>query len=263
MNEVKSIQWFPDRYEQAAVIAQEVLQAMLARLDWMTLAPKTILDVGCGPGLLSAELKNRYPQAHIISIDNHYDMLSYAKNKSPFRVQAEAGRLPIKDHSIDLVIANLLLPWCEDVLAILKAWRQVLRNEGLVMFSVLGWDTLQEFQNTEVEIIPHLVDMHNVGDALIQQGFLEPVLDVDYYTTTYKDSAKLAQELMLTGMTQAISKEFFNHLPKADDGAWPVTYEIIHAHAFTPNSFEAKAYSEEGVTRIPLSQLRHTLRTKS
>ncbi len=263
MNEAKNIQWFPDQYEQAAVVAQEVLQAMLARLDWMTLEPKTILDVGCGPGLLTSALKNRYPNAHIISIDNHHGMLTYAKNKALFSVQAEANQLPIKDHSIDLVIANLLLPWCDDVTTILKAWRQVLRSEGLVMFSVLGWDTLQEFKNTEVEIIPHLVDMHNVGDALIQQGFLEPVLDVDYYTTTYKDSAKLAQELILTGMTNNISKAVFNHLPKDADGSWPVTYEIIHAHAFTPSSFEAKAYSEEGVTRIPLSQLRHTLRAKN
>jgi malonyl-CoA O-methyltransferase len=134
----------PAAYAQAAVLAQAINAEMLARLEWVTLQPNIILDVGCGTGQGTQLLQQRYPEAQIIALDNAYPMLQFTKQQasSTVSVCADAAQLPLVSHSVDLIFANLLLPWCADIASVLSEWRRVLRPEGLLMFSSLGPDTL-------------------------------------------------------------------------------------------------------------------------
>lgn len=247
----------PADYSSAAVIAQEAGHEMLSRLDWMTLAPDRIVDVGCGTGAVSQQLQIKYPHATIISIDNVMDMLNYARQQTASRyVCADGSKLPFNKQSVDLIIANFLLPWTTDVAIFFQEWRRILKPDGMLMFTMLGLDTLKEWRSifNRAEM-PHLVDMHDVGDLLIQQGFADPVLDVCHYTTTYKSTKHLLHELKASGMW--FPQNTYIH----DDNinALEVSYEIIHAHAFLP-AFSPT--NSNGETNIPLNHLRQQLKIR-
>lgn len=251
-------------YSECDVLAREVGDAMLLRLEWMTLKPKVILDAGCGTGAVTAQLQKRYPDAQLIAIDHSPDMLAYAKAHCPNLTYhcTDAAVLPLPDQSVDLVFANFLVPWHADITSLLREWKRVLREDGLLIFTALGPDTLKEWRGVLSEdVSPLLVDMHDVGDGLLQAGFMDPVLDVDHYTMTYRDQEKLLYELHASGMIGArLSCEKITTVPKTDEGTWPVTYEVIYAHAFVPVKRDEISASEDGVVRIPLAHLRQRMR---
>lgn len=244
----------PADYAESAVLAREVGEQMIARLDFVTLQPRRIVELGCGVGDSTLLLRERYPDAKIIALDSSADMLEYAKQR---KIDADwfcgsVDNLPLQEHSVDLLVANLLLPWCDDLEVLLREWRRVLRPDGLFIFTSLGPDTL--CQLTEFPLyFPHLMDMHNVGDALTHTGFADPVLDLDYFTLTYRDPARLFHELQATGMIAGDISQV--QLKKNADDVYPLTYEVIFGHAWGPAVHVDHVADESGVVRIPVSHI--------
>jgi malonyl-CoA O-methyltransferase len=255
MHFCKNITWSPKEYEEAAVIAREAGEEMLSRLDWMTLQPNLIVEVGSGLGETSQQLQIRYKHASVIAIDQSESMLMHAKYNT--KVCADAASLPFANQSVDLLFANFLLPWHVDVASLLREWRRVLKPDGLLMLSALGPDTLQECRpHLQDYILPDCVDMHVIGDLMLQEGFSEPVLDVNHYTTVYKSQEKMFYELEVSGMVLSCQRKL------AASEAYQVTYEVIYAHAFAPALRDEVAPSSDGLVRVPLSYLRQQLRSK-
>jgi len=245
----------PADYDLAAVLVREVGEQMLARLDLVALKPRRIVEVGCGAGHCTRLLQKRYPAAELLAIDDSLRMLAYAKASGPPQANwlcTSLDKLPVEDHSIDLIVGNLVLPWCIDLMKLLQEWRRILRPEGLLMFSSFGPDTLHELHGQAVQL-PHLVDMHNLGDALVQVGFADPVLDMDYFTLTYKEQQQLQEELQLTGFISG--QEVFGPLKKNLTGVISLTYEIVYGHAWKPE-MSKNVVAEGGVVKFPLAHLR-------
>ncbi|HIG98961.1 MAG TPA: class I SAM-dependent methyltransferase, partial [Thermoplasmata archaeon] len=84
-----------------------------------TLTPHpNILDLGCGPGLLSVEILKQFPDATVIGIDPLIKMLTLAKeNIDTSSVQefevvlAISEKIPLKDKSIDTIVSRFSLPY--------------------------------------------------------------------------------------------------------------------------------------------------------
>ncbi len=242
----------PNDYAETAVLARMVGEQLLVQLEFMTLQPQKILDTGCGTGYCTTLLKQRYPNAEIIAVDNSQTLLQFAKQQYPTIadwVYADATTTSLQKHSIDLIFANLLLPWCDDLEKVLQEWRRVLRPGGLLMFTALGPDTLRELLLPSSHL-PNFMDMHNVGDALLHNGFADPVLDVEYITLTYRDLAKLTYEMRATGMV--IDDGSLLSVEKNPQGVFALTHEIIYGHAWGA----AATQNEPGVFKIPLADLR-------
>lgn len=234
---------------------REVGMEILSRLEWITLQPEVIVDVGGGLGEMSRGLQTRYVNAKVVTLDLTESMLQQGKqdDKQLSCVCADANALPFCDESVDMLFANLLLPWQTDIESILAEWLRVLRPNGLLMVTAFGPDTLIGWQNR----LPRVLDMHDLGDLLLQQKFADPVLDVNYYTLTYREPSKMLHELQATGMLHVGD---FVPAP-ALDGKWEVTYEVIFAHAFKPPASDEVAASSDGVVRVPLAHLRRQLRS--
>ncbi len=230
----------PKDYIDASPLARETEKELMARLDLVVLKPKTILDIGCGPGLSTANLRKRYPDAEIYGVDHSESMLEYAKtNTSANWICEDAAKLPFKDKSIDFIFSNLLL--YPNAIALFEEWFRVLRPEGLLMFSSFGQGTLQELAIPE----KGWMDMHHLGDLLLQKGFKDPVVDVDVYQLKYRDRQKLTHELYVTGM---VAEDFilpdFAEIP-------PLSFEIVYGHAWGGENLQ-----ETGVVKIPLSSIK-------
>lgn len=255
---ISSIKWSPNDYQAAAVVAAEVGNDLLDRLSLMTIEPAVVLDLGCGTGELTKKLKTRYPEAKILGMDISREMLDAMPDFPVSVIQADAHQLPLASQSVDLVVGNFLLPWCEDGLAVLKECHRILKPQGVLIFTALGPDTMQEYRDyIEKAVHPHIIDMHNLGDELVQLGFADPVLDVDYYTTTYRNQEKLLAELKNSGML-LIGDDI--KLP-VQHNEWSVTYEIIHGHSWMPPESDHCRAGADGTVSIPLSILRKQLRS--
>lgn len=238
----------PIEYKEAAALALEAGEEMLSRLEWMTIKPRVILDIGCGPGALVEALNTRFPEASVYAIDNSEEMLAFAKidEKSAAYICADAARLPLASQSVDLIVVNMLVPWHKEPAALLHEWRRLLRANGLLMFTALGPDSLKE-----IPTIFQRHDMHDLGDLMVQEGFSDPVLDINYYTLSYQDKQKLCRELEASGMVDAANESLINELD--------IQFEVVFAHAFTPAETDEISPSSDGVVRIPLAHLRRRL----
>jgi malonyl-CoA O-methyltransferase len=269
-------------FDDAAVLQTQVRDNLLARLDLMALAPRVVVDAGAGTGHASRALIRRYPKARVIAVDFSRRMLHAAGRQQSWlrrfaRVCADAERLPLADGSVDLILSNLMLQWCNPD-PVFAEFRRVLAPHGLLTFSTLGPDTLRELRSAWAEVdsrthVHQFIDMHDLGDALVRSGFASPVLDVERYTLAYIDVRRVAADLKATGAHNATmgrargltGRRQFAALQAAyeahrQDGRLPATYEVVFGHAWTPDTGVRRG-AEDG-TRVSLDDIKRQLRVR-
>ena len=197
-------------FDDADAVHSEARTRLLSRLPLFKLDPRRILDLGAATGKASPELAALYPDARILAMDlcRHMATRAQARCRRLERAAAitgDAERMPVRDGSIDLVFANLLLPWCDPGEVFLEAAR-VLRDGGLLLFTTVGPDTLGEVRHAWSEVddglhVHGFSDMHDLGDLASRSGLAEPVLDIDRLTVTYPDIGELVSDLRACGAT--------------------------------------------------------------
>ena len=270
-------------YDEAAVLQREIADRLLERLDYIKgFSPTTMLDLGCGTGYCHKVLKKKYPAAEVIGIDLAYPMLSQfrqslsaneknlneqALNEQQRLVCADAEKIPLADNSMDLVISNLALQWCNPVDVFEECYR-VLRPGGLFMFSTFGPDTLKELRQawTSLDNKPHVhdfIDMHILGDILASVNYKDPVMDTDILVMTYPDVPAVLRDLKAIGAHNVAvnrergltGKELFSRFRSAYEalsvkGKMPATYEVVYGH-----SWVLADNVEENEIRISVDQI--------
>lgn len=99
-----------------------------------------VLDVGCGPGALTAELAARVGPAAVSAVDpsEPFVAAACARNPEVDVRQASAEQLPFPDEAFDAVLAQLVVHFMSDPGAGLAEMRRVTRREGVVVACV--WD---------------------------------------------------------------------------------------------------------------------------
>jgi SAM-dependent methyltransferase len=99
-----------------------------------------VLDVGCGPGALTAELVHRLGPAAVTAVDPSEPFVAAARERQPdVRVErAAAEDLPFTDGEFDAALAQLVVHFMEDPVGGLREMGRVTRDEGVVAACV--WD---------------------------------------------------------------------------------------------------------------------------
>ncbi len=252
-------------YDAAAILQQEVANRLVERMDLMSMKPVSILDAGSGTGFVSQLIAERFPKAKITALDLAFNMLKQAKNKHTFKqrwnkqfryVHAEVENLPFADASVELVISGLTMQWCQDLPKVFAEFKRVLTPGGLLLFSSFGPDTLKELRQSwaEADELAHVnafADMHDVGDALMQSGFADPVMDMEMLTVTYEDVKTVMSDLKQIGAHNVMQGRSHNMTGKNKlqkmiqayeqfrvDGLLPVSHEIVYGHAWIPEAKE-------------------------
>ncbi|GAA4989146.1 methyltransferase domain-containing protein [Kineococcus glutinatus] len=104
------------------------------------LAPgTTVLDVGCGPGTITADLAALVGPAGVVGVDSAPGVLAEARAAAAARgldglrfEVADGAALPFPDGSFDVVHAHQVLQHVADPVAVLAEMRRVCRPGGLV-----------------------------------------------------------------------------------------------------------------------------------
>lgn len=260
-------------YEAAAVLQAQVADELLARLELFNFKPSVLLDLGAGTGRMTAELKKRHRRALVIALDLAPGMLREARRHQQLfrrfeRVCADAMQLPIADASVDVVVSNLMLQWCDPPDQAFAEVRRVLKPEGFFAFSTFGPDTLRELRAAWAQAdgashVNRFIDMHDIGDALVRAGLSEPVLDVDRVQLTYPDALALMHDLKAIGAHNVtagrprglVGRARLRRMQDAyeafrRDGRLPATYEVVYGAAWGTAGRRATAMVG-GEARIP------------
>jgi SAM-dependent methyltransferase len=167
-------------------------------------APQRALDVGCGPGALTAELVARLGAANVSAADPSEPFVEAARERNPgvdVRV-APAEELPFADREFDAALAQLVVHFMTDPVAGLREHARVTRAGGVVAACV--WDhaggggPLSVFWEAAHEVDPDVMDESRLAGA--RQGHLvelfgaaglqeveEGVLSVDAEHATFEE----------------------------------------------------------------------------
>lgn len=264
-------------YEAAANVQQEIGRRLFDRLDYLKIFPQRILDLGCGPGGFSRELALRFPKAQVFGVDVAVDMLREAKKKQGWLrkwplVTADMNCLPFATGIFDLVFANQTIHWGGPLPQVFRELNRVMNANGCLMFTTLGPDTFKEIRQAWASVNSHahvnaFVDMHDIGDDLMAEHFLDPVMDMEWLSMHYQSLSDLLDALKKQGVKnvnaernpgltgRAAWEQFTKNYAdlKTANGKYPLTYEVVYGHAWKGE----QRRTDRGIeTMIPVSQIK-------
>jgi len=234
-------------YDDNAFLQNEIANRLAEKLRVISIKPQTIIDLGSGTGLLSNKTAEIFPNANLICVD--FAQQSLLKNSQSFKVCANAYELPFASNSVDFIVSNLMMQWCPDLKALFNECFRVLKPEGLILFTTFGPDTLKELKRSWSAVdssahVNNFIDMHDIGDQMLQSGFQSPIMEMENITLTYEKVLDLMHDLKSIGAQNVANrskaltgKAKFKKMIEMyesyrSDGKLPATYEVIYGHAW-------------------------------
>ncbi len=141
--------WDPAQYQCYSDERSRPFFELLARVA--AAAPRYVVDLGCGPGDLTAALAERWPGAEVVGVDNSPQMLDAAKatlagfRERRDRPTAGAGSLTFRQGDVrefvpsraaDVIVCNAVLQWVPGHRELVPRWAGMLPSGGWLAFQV-------------------------------------------------------------------------------------------------------------------------------
>ncbi len=267
------------RQDAAPWLHAEVARRMAERLDFIKLKPTDYLDWAPGLGDSQAALAAAYPAACAWWLEPTPALRERAAARlhQPWWKKMLGGARPQLaqgGEAVQMLWANMALHAAPDKPELLKTWHQLLAVDGFLMFSCLGPDSFVELVRLyEAEgwgrPLPAWVDMHDLGDMMVEAGFADPVMDQERLRLTWADPAKLLADLHALGGNVAPGRFPGLRTPRwrdrllaaldgmrGPDGLIALTVELVYGHAFKP----VPRPRMSGETRVSLDDMRSMVR---
>ncbi|MBF0357889.1 MAG: methyltransferase domain-containing protein [Magnetococcales bacterium] len=238
---------------------------LVLRLDEIKIEPKQILNFGERSGILTGQLRKRWPKANVVAATMapaaakhaapYYGLLH--RKRLPALVTSDST-LPFKRNSFDVVMSNMALHWCSNPGATLREMRRVLKPGGAFLMAMAGGESLQELKLCLADLdkkwwgkvwprTPDMPDMHSFGDLLAATGFYQPIADRDPIQAPFPDTNSLLKGLKKMGagnhhnsrLPGLTPKGYFTELSQLyqqrfglPDGRINVSMEILFGHGW-------------------------------
>ncbi len=129
--------WDPRRYLAYADERARPFADLLARVG--AEEPRTVVDLGCGPGTLTRLLADRWPAAEVTGLDSSPEMIAAARREAPgiaFDLADLRAWRPAEP--VDVLVSNATLQWVPDHLDLLPALVGALAPGGWLGLQVPG-----------------------------------------------------------------------------------------------------------------------------
>lgn len=139
-----------DHYEDHAGVQRVVATTLagLARNQPLPTRPR-VLEIGCGTGLLTRELRGYFPDAEVIASDIAPEMVAACARDSMIaaRFMVMDGERPEFDRPwFDLIISSLAFQWFADLPGALARLGRLLRPGGTLMFATMAQRSFHEWR---------------------------------------------------------------------------------------------------------------------
>lgn len=264
----------------------EVGRRMLDRLPIIRMQPARVLDWWSFGGASAQGLRNVYPAAELLQLESEPSSGTAARGGQASAAPwwslqrwrgaraASVTESQLQPGGAQLVWANMGLHFWPDPLSAFKRWHRALAVDGFLMFSTLGPGTLTLLQGLYTRggwppPFAPFVDMHDLGDMLVEAGFADPVMDQEQLTLTWPTARAALDELRQLGgnahplrmqglRTPRWREQLLDQLAsvcgsvRETESRVALTFEVVYGHAFKPVP-RARVTSS---TQVPLEDLR-------
>ena len=132
--------WNPELYLKFKSERTQPSIDLIARVNCPE--PKSIIDIGCGPGNSTQMLVNRWPNSRVTGLDNSASMIEKVRADYPNQewVIGDAAEYTSEDR-FDVVFSNAAIQWIPDHQALLSRLTSLLSDRGILAIQVpLFWD---------------------------------------------------------------------------------------------------------------------------
>lgn len=174
-------------------------------------AIRSILEVGCGTGMLTAKALARYPAARLTAIDVACGMVRQmnATLAAGGRVRAITAdaRTFVSDEMYDLILSSSALHWSSPLDATLGNLRNLLRGKGTLAASIMLDGTLGELQRLRRALVPDCVPSgrlprrSEVEAALAASGFESGAIEEETVRVRYASAQEFLCRIHDQGVT--------------------------------------------------------------
>ena len=253
-------------YDQYSSLQDKISDNLLKKLDMVKARPSLILDLGCGTGRNGKILKDKFKKIKLINYDFSINMLKEARKKQNHHtnlslevdelsfVCGDIEELTFPENTFDIIWSTSSFQWCNNISDTFKEIKKILKPGGFFIFSTFGPNTLFELKSITKEISKYqktndFVSIQCIKNILINEGFIDPVVDSEEFCLAYKDINKLFLDLRKIGATSGFKnrkiglsgKSFLKLISDgykeySYDGIFPATYEAIYGYAWNTNN---------------------------
>jgi SAM-dependent methyltransferase len=230
-----------------------MVEDLLDRLSLVSRRFERALDLGCGFGALTLELRGRGME--VVAVDAGGAFAGAAGG-----LQCDEDRLPFAPGSFDLVVSAGVLDGVNDLPGALVQVRRLLRPDGLFLAAFPGAGSLPRLKRAMQAAdeaaggaaAPHVhpqIDLRAAGDLLSRAGFTLPVADAERLTVRYANLFQLVGDLRSLAWTNILNARPRRPVGRlgvaaaaaafaegADpDGRIPERFEIVHLSGWAPS----------------------------
>jgi len=194
------------RAVETTYATDDILRQRQATLDALNLRPgERVLDVGCGPGYLAAEMAEQVgPDGFVQGVDPSAPMLAIAAGRALPHMELSEGdalSLPVDDASFDAAVSTQVYEYVADIAGALAEVRRVLRPGGRLLVLDTDWDSIvwRSSDDHRMERVLRAWEEHLAHPRLprvlpellagagfaLRQSTIVPVLNIGYDDETY------------------------------------------------------------------------------
>jgi trans-aconitate 2-methyltransferase len=177
--------WDPTRYAAFRNERERPYHDLVGRIA--ATSPRRVVDLGCGPGTLTATLAERWPDALVQGLDSSADMLAAAEPVAADHPNLTFDELAIEDWEpapdTDVVVTNAALQWVPAHTVLLPLWFDALPSGAWFAMQVPG-----NFAAPSHAIMRDLAADGPWADALRDVLRGDPVLDGAGYLDLFEDA---------------------------------------------------------------------------
>lgn len=280
---------------EAPWLHQEVARRLADKLDPIRIEPESWIDWSAFLGAGAQCVQARYPQAQRWVVEPVSALAQRSRTEAEQSARRSWRTLFKRDVSevfqeplatpapwlpggAQMLWANMTLHASANLSAMMGQWHRHLAVGGFLMCSGLGPDTARELRSLYRELgwpLPTVdfVDMHDLGDELVQAGFADPVMDMETITLTWTSAQAMLDEIRTWGGNVALGRfeglrtprwrerllEGLNRSLQRPDGRLGLTVELVYGHAIKP----APRAKVEPETRVSLDDMRTMIRRET
>lgn len=177
--------WDPTQYGAFATDRSRPFHDLVARIG--ATAPHRVVDLGCGPGTLTATLAERWPDAEVVGIDSSSSMLDEAAALTASHPNLRFERGDIADWRPDqrdeVVVTNAALQWVPSHRELLPTWLAALPPGAWFAMQVPG-----NFASPSHALMRSVAAGLRFARALDGVLRSDPVLDAPGYLECFLDA---------------------------------------------------------------------------
>jgi malonyl-ACP O-methyltransferase BioC len=139
-----------ETYTEHAQVQRLVAERLASRI-LLPLAAPAILELGCGTGLLSRLLQQRWPQGTLLCSDLSWPMVQRCRAQLTPSERLRFAVLdgedpPLLRDQFDLIAASMVMQWFSQPAAALRRCHALLRPGGSIAMATLAPGSFQEWQ---------------------------------------------------------------------------------------------------------------------